>query len=62
MELRKMIQKVLKEESSVPSFIKRRNNFTDDEIKKNLKKFAIRVFEPNKKMDYIRRKRLKAVE
>jgi len=53
MELRKMIKKVLKEESSIPSFIKRRNNFTDEEIKKNLKKFAIRVFEPNKKMDYI---------
>jgi hypothetical protein len=53
MELRKMIQKVLKEESSIPSFIKRRTNFTEEEIKKNLKKFAIRVFELNKKMDYM---------
>ena len=44
---------IKEEESSIPSFIKRRTNFTEEEIKKYLKKFAIRVFEPNKKMDYI---------
>ncbi len=48
-----MIKKVLKEESSVPSFIKRRTNFTEDEIKKYLKRFAVRVFEPFRKMEII---------
>jgi hypothetical protein len=44
---------IKEEESSALSFIKRRTIFKEEEIKKYLKKFAIRVFEPNKKMDYI---------
>jgi hypothetical protein len=51
MKLKEIIRRVLKEEVELPPFIRRRLNFDDDEIIYYLRKFAIRVFEPDKRIE-----------
>jgi hypothetical protein len=53
MNLRETILKVLKEEVELPTSIRRRIKMGEDDIVNFLRKFAIRTFEPNKKIEVI---------
>ena len=53
MNLKDTIRKILKEEVELPATIRRRIKMSEDEIVNYLRKFAIKLFDPNKKIEAI---------
>jgi hypothetical protein len=51
MGLKNTIKKLLREEAKLPLYIKRRLNLNEDEIIYYLRKYALRVFEPDKRIE-----------